>query len=553
MVYHPPSAPGAAPAVAGRFQAGDLVPLSEDAVAPAPAVSSAAPERDTSAPSLTVDTSRPFAGSATPLFASPRLDMDALPPPSAAFAPLAPLPPVAQHGRRAGLAPLPPLGVGEPKPSPADTTDDVHALAPSSPTPAPASPARPPPSTRPRRPPSVDVSDADPWILHEETLGGAPYLVDRSTNVVYHPLADPTEWPRVAGVKQRGDGAGGRGVAARLVVTGGDRVDLFAELDAFLRTRRARLREVFDAHDADGDGNLDARELNALLVDVVPSVSPAQERYFAVMLGVGVDGDAGRRVSFDGFVGAIQEARAAGLAVVAGRDDEIPPALASLHEFMRRHDVTASRVFADADADGDRALDVDEIRDMIDAVHPEATPLERRQLLAEVLSVDVKDTGRLTRKDFMRGLRLVRVEVAKDEPGREEETDRAAARRSTESEGARRSVGGKSPRMSGTGKARVSSPSGKMATAKTETKTSTGTKTKTGEQRRRRERRRRRRRRRNPPSPRRRPRRRISARGERRSVRRRRRTRPSRRRLFRSRLRLGSRLPLVRPSARSPR
>ena len=294
MVYHPPSAPGAAPAVAGRFQAGDLVPLGDDAVAPAPApaVSSVAPEREASTPSLTVDTSRPFAGSATPLFASPRLDMDALPPPSAAFAPLAPLPPVAQHGRRAGLAPLPPLGVGEPKTSSADATDDVHALAPSSPTPAPASPARPPPSTRPRRPPSVDVSDADPWILHEETLGGAPYLVDRSTNVVYHPLADPAEWPRVAGVKQRGDGAGGRGVAARLVVTGGDRVDLFAELDAFLRTRRARLREVFDAHDADGDGNLDARELNALLVDVVPSVSPAQERYFAVMLGVGVDGDA---------------------------------------------------------------------------------------------------------------------------------------------------------------------------------------------------------------------------------------------------------------------
>ena len=236
--------------------------------------------------------------------------------------------------------------------------------------------------------------------------------------MVYHPLADPAEWPRVAGVKQRGDGAGGRGVAARLVVTGGDRVDLFAELDAFLRTRRARLREVFDAHDADGDGNLDARELNALLVDVVPSVSPAQERYFAVMLGVGVDGDAGRRVSFDGFVGAIKEARAAGLAVVAGRDDEIPSALASLHEFMRRHDVTASRVFADADAGGDLSLRRrPKSSDMIGAVHPEATPLERRQLLAEVLSVDVKDTGRLTRKDFMRGLRLVRVEVAKDEPG----------------------------------------------------------------------------------------------------------------------------------------
>ena len=158
-----------APAVAGRFQAGDLVPLSEDAVAPAPAVSSAAPERDTSAASLTVDTSRPFAGSATPLFASPRLDMDALPPPSAAFAPLAPLPPVAQHGRRAGLAPLPPLGVGEPKPSPADTTDDVHALAPSSPTPAPASPARPPPRRvlgapfrRRLRRGSLDPSRGDP-------------------------------------------------------------------------------------------------------------------------------------------------------------------------------------------------------------------------------------------------------------------------------------------------------------------------------------------------------------------------------------------------------
>ena len=101
MVYQPEGVRPAPPVNSqGRFQAGDLVPWSPALTAPALAVSSAAPERD---PNLRAQldgghvATDPFAGSATPLFASPRLDMDALPPPSAAFAPLAPLPPVAQH------------------------------------------------------------------------------------------------------------------------------------------------------------------------------------------------------------------------------------------------------------------------------------------------------------------------------------------------------------------------------------------------------------------------------------------------------------------------
>ena len=355
MVYHPPSAPGAAPAVAGRFQAGDLVPLSEDAVAPAPAVSSAAPERDTSAPSLTVDTSRPFAGSATPLFASPRLDMDALPPPSAAFAPLAPLPPSRNTADARASRPYRPSESANPNPPP--------PIRPTTSTRSRPHPRRPRP--RPRASAPLDASSAPPFRrrLRRGSLDpsrGDPRRRALPRRSIYERGVPPPRGPRGVAARRRSETARGRrgrsrrrGEARRH--GSGDRVDLFAELDLrFLRTRRARLREVFDAHDADGDGNLDARELNALLVDVVPSVSPAQERYFAVMLGVGVDGDAGRRVSFDGFVGAIREARAAGLAVVAGRDDEIPPALASLHEFMRRHDVTASRVFADADADGDQ-------------------------------------------------------------------------------------------------------------------------------------------------------------------------------------------------------
>ena len=68
------------------------------------------------------------------------------------------------------------------------------------------------------------------------------------------------------------------------------RVDLFAALDAFLRKNRARLSDLFEEHDVDGGGFLDADELSALLRRVVLGcVSKAQERYFRCMLDVDDD------------------------------------------------------------------------------------------------------------------------------------------------------------------------------------------------------------------------------------------------------------------------
>ena len=254
-----------------------------------------------------------------------------------------------------------------------------------------------PPPLDPERRAMLNSQDMDAWQLHEERVGDAGvFLVDRETDVAYHPLSHPGEWPRVAGVKQRADGAGGGGASSRLVATPGPgerpNEDLFERLDQFLRVRRKRLADVFRSYDVDGDGALSAAELNALLLDVVPGVTPSQERYFATMLGLGTlpgDGDGTRssrgsigdtlaeRLTFDAFVDSIREARDAGLAVVAHRDDEVPPALAALHAFMRANEVDARQVFDAVDTDGSGRLDVEELRLMVAQLNPSVTPPRR--------------------------------------------------------------------------------------------------------------------------------------------------------------------------------
>ena len=450
VAYHPPAAPGARPTPAGRFQAGDLVPFAGDDVgvsAPPPGAG------------VTVEVPRdpvPFAGSATPLFASPRLDLDdpALRPPP---------PPAARHGRRAGRAAAPTASRRETAPVPSSSGGgEIDYFAASAPTPTPSSP-RPAPSraaasttsprpSTPERRAMLNSQDMDAWQLHEERVGDAGvFLVDRETDVAYHPLSHPGEWPRVAGVKQRADGAGGRGASSRLVATPGPgerpNEDLFERLDQFLRVRRKRLADVFRSYDVDGDGALSAAELNALLLDVVPGVTPSQERYFATMLGLGTlpgDGDGTRssrgsigdtlaeRLTFDAFVDSIREARDAGLAVVAHRDDEVPPALAALHAFMRANEVDARQVFDAVDTDGSGRLDVEELRLMVAQLNPSATPLEAKQLLAGLLSVDVKGRGSLGFRDLLRGLRLLRVVVVPMPEDREDREDQDRAARSDE-------------------------------------------------------------------------------------------------------------------------
>ena len=291
-------------------------------------------------------------------------------------------------------------------------------------------PSHAPPT--PRTPRGViHHADMEVWTLHEERLGGALYLVDRETDVVYHlPRADG-DWPRVAGLKQappkpthrvvtargRKDAAAARAPAASAKLVelrdGGVAQDLFGALDGFLRTRKQKLQDVFNQFDADRSGRLSSTELHALLKTILPDVSPAQERYFRVMLGVGAD-DASMKgkggITFEEFTGAIKEARGAGLDLVAQPDDAIPPAIAALHAFMRANNVSARGVFAACDTDGSGVLDADELRAMVRELYPTASPLELKQVLAGLLACDVRDSGQLDYRDLLRGLRLLRIQ-----------------------------------------------------------------------------------------------------------------------------------------------
>ena len=255
------------------------------------------------------------------------------------------------------------------------------------------------------------------------------------------------------------------------------RVDLFAALDAFLRKNRARLSDLFEEHDVDGGGFLDADELSALLRRVVlGGVSKAQERYFRCMLDV--DDDEGRGVSFDGFVAAIRDAKAAGVAVVARRDDEMPAALASLHEFMTTHDVSVRQVFDAVDLDGGGTLETSELREMIKTLKPGASPAETKELLAGLVAVDVLNAGRLTYRDLLRGLRLMTIDRvplgAGPRGGKNEESGESAARKQPGTGApARRSSGSLPPhasRANGARGAKTASSTGSGAGAKPKAK-----------------------------------------------------------------------------------
>ena len=71
-----------------------------------------------------------------------------------------------------------------------------------------------------------------------------------------------------------------RSIISSRVAPGGaagrDAGDVFKALDRHLKDNRARLRDVFDDLDVDGSGALDASELRAFVLRLIPDADDAE-------------------------------------------------------------------------------------------------------------------------------------------------------------------------------------------------------------------------------------------------------------------------------------
>ena len=280
---------------------------------------------------------------------------------------------------------------------------------------------------------------------------GAFVLVDRADpSLAAYECAEEGDWPtRVGVLRADEDGA----YVARDEETGGARAnpsgDLFDELDAMLVRDRARLRDVFDAYDFDGDGALNAGELTRFVRAALPDATDADARYFDVVLDVDGDGV----VAFGELIQVVKKCREAGAAMrseVKGGEDSsgglvrggkpgksgksedvprgggfFPEALLRLRRFMRKNKTDASTVFAACDLDGSGFLEMRELRDMVAQLAPQASDHERREMLAGLCVALEREAseggapaGAVTEAQFLRALRVAEVRIV-DASGKE--------------------------------------------------------------------------------------------------------------------------------------
>lgn len=110
------------------------------------------------------------------------------------------------------------------------------------------------------------------WVLTEHNFDGVQYLIDLQTGKAFT-RDSPDRWPRSIGTVRNG---------TLVLAQPAQRRSLFAALDAYLRQERVRLRELFDSHDMDGSGSLEAYELARLVKEVMPNASKQELLYFEV-------------------------------------------------------------------------------------------------------------------------------------------------------------------------------------------------------------------------------------------------------------------------------
>ncbi|PNH07904.1 hypothetical protein TSOC_005602 [Tetrabaena socialis] len=181
------------------------------------------------------------------------------------------------------------------------------------------------------------------------TYGDQALLLDERTQRVYS-SPDGCSYPQLVGKLVNGRVTPASGLRPN---------ELWARLDAYLRTNKVKLQQLFDDYDADGSGALGPPELASLIRKMLPDVSRAELHYFLAIM----DADGNGAVTYEEFQAAARDSLRATqqLSGVVGAGGgpggaAFPPdVLAVMEELSGRlaeQPALAKKMFTQADRDG---------------------------------------------------------------------------------------------------------------------------------------------------------------------------------------------------------
>ncbi|KAG2493237.1 hypothetical protein HYH03_008653 [Edaphochlamys debaryana] len=260
------------------------------------------------------------------------------------------------------------------------------------------------PSAPQQRPPSPSAYGAGgaggaEMALEPYSYEGRSYLLDRRTGGVYA-VTSGEQYPQLVG-KMGPDG--------RVVMRGGNVVvDLFSNLDRYLRENKVKFKDLFDSYDTDRSGSLEIRELAQLVKQLVPGVKAADVKYIMAMMDTGGDGS----VSQQEFLSAAKSSLEAARKMQADRASGAPSATSDVQlalraatDFLRANRVSARSAFDQFDADRNGRLEPRELARFFATAIPGVREDQLRYLLAHMYEMDANGDGSVSYEELLYALR----------------------------------------------------------------------------------------------------------------------------------------------------
>ena len=246
-----------------------------------------------------------------------------------------------------------------------------------------------------------EKSDGSEWVLEHFVHEQQTYLLDRQTLKVYTKPESSDDWPEPVG----------RLVGGRLHKPS-KQDDLFKALDAYLKREQIHLKEVFDKFDSDKTGAMSSPQLGRFLQAVMPSVTPAQQRYFRAMCDINNDG----KVTYQELVESLKNCIGTGDEVATKGSVEVLKMIHKLREYITANNSTASSVFHQFDKDNSGALEQRELVMMFEKLVPSISLEEKRYLLSHIHRLDLDGDGKISLSELRKALRAVQTKIDAEPP-----------------------------------------------------------------------------------------------------------------------------------------
>ena len=244
---------------------------------------------------------------------------------------------------------------------------------------------------------SLTVGDVE---LQPLQVDGREYLVDYTTSYVYR-APQGKVGPRLVGVLREG----------RLQQT--SLADVFeSKLDEYLRRNKVHLEQLFRDFDTNGDGRLDAPEMQALLQEVMPGLSVSHVRFLQSFLDINNDS-----LTLSDFKTSIQECAALSHNLkTADAVPELYTLLEKLRDCIEANRSTALTAFRELDRDNSGYLENGELLALIGRLLPGLSPQQKRLMLGKMHQMDLDGNSKISFKEFRCGPRSPGPHAAAPDP-----------------------------------------------------------------------------------------------------------------------------------------